>query len=132
MSGSFSIARVLPATPEQIYKAWLDGDQHSEMTGAGATSNPTVGRTFTARDGYIEGINVELAAYRRIVQRWRTVEFPVDEPNSLLKITLERSNGGTLLTINHSEIPNGQGDSCKTGWVDHYFDPIVDYFRSIY
>jgi hypothetical protein len=60
------------------------------------------------------------------------VEFPVDEPNSLLQITRERSNGGTLLTINHSEIPNGQGDSYKMGWIDHYFDPICDYFRSIY
>ncbi|MDA1035740.1 MAG: SRPBCC domain-containing protein [Chloroflexi bacterium] len=132
MSDSFSIARALPATPEQVYEAWLDGDQHSEMTGAGATANAKVGGAFTAWDGYIEGTNVELVEYGRIVQRWRTLEFPVDAPDSLLEITLEPSNGGTLITINHSEIPDGQGDSYKTGWVDHYFEPMAEHFRLIY
>ncbi len=70
--------------------------------------------------------------YRRIVQRWRTLEFPAEAPDSLLEITLEPSNGGTLITIDHSEIPGGQGDSYKTGWVDNYFDPMDEHFRLIY
>ena len=132
MSESFSVSRVLPATPEQVYEAWLDGDQHSEMTGGAATASATVGATFTAWDGYIEGTNVELVEFKRIVQRWRTVEFPVDAPDSLLEITLEPSNGGTLLTLDHSDLPDGQGDSYKTGWVDNYFDPMNEHFRLIY
>ncbi len=132
MSDSFSIARVLPATPEQVYEAWLDGDQHGEMTGAGATASASVSGAFTAWDGYIEGSNVELVEYRRIVQRWRTLEFPAEAPDSLLEITLEPSNGGALITIDHSEIPDGQGDSYKTGWVDNYFDPMDEHFRLIY
>jgi uncharacterized protein YndB with AHSA1/START domain len=132
MPDSFSISRVLPATPEQVYEAWLDGDQHSEMTGGGATASATVGASFTAWDGYIEGSNVELVRYTRIVQRWRTLEFLDNAPDSLLEITLEPSNGGTLITIAHSEIPDGQGDWYKTGWVDNYFDPMDEHFRLIY
>jgi uncharacterized protein YndB with AHSA1/START domain len=132
MPDSFSISRVLPATPEQVYEAWLDGDQHSEMTGGGAIASATVGAAFTAWGGYIEGSNVELVEYTRIVQYWRTLEFPDDAPDSLLEITLEPSNGGTLITIAHGEIPDGQGDSYKTGWVDNYFDPMDEHFRLIY
>lgn len=132
MTDSFSIARVLPATPEQIYEAWLDTNAHSEMTGAPATCDPKVGGTFTAWEGYIEGTNVKLEPYKRIVQRWRTTEFPVEAPDSLLEILLERSNGGSILTLNHSEIPDGQGDSYKVRWVDNYFDSMGKHFRLVY
>jgi uncharacterized protein YndB with AHSA1/START domain len=132
VTDSFSVSRVLPATPEQIYEAWLDTDDHSEMTGAPATCDPKVGGGFTAWEGYIEGTNVELEPFKRIVQRWRTLEFPVDAPDSLLEILLEPSNGGALLTINHSEIPEGQGDAYKLGWADNYFEPMAAHFRLVY
>lgn len=102
------------------------------MTGAGASSDPKVGGAFTAWDGYIEGTYVELTPYAHIVQRWRTVEFPLDAPDSLLEIVLKSSNGGTLLTLNHSELPDGQGGSYKVGWADNYFDPMTTYFRTVY
>ena len=132
MTDSFTVSRVLPATPEQIYEAWLDTDEHSEMTGASATCDPKVGGMFTAWDGYIEGTNVELEPFKRIVQRWRTVEFPVEAPDSLLEIVLEASNGGAIITINHSEIPEGQGGSYNVGWTDHYFEPMAAHFRLVY
>jgi activator of HSP90 ATPase len=132
MTDSFSVSHVLPATPEQIYEAWLDTDDHSEMTGAPATCDPKVGGAFTAWEGYIEGTNVALEPFSRIVQRWRTLEFPVEAPDSLVEIVLEASNGGTIMTINHSEIPEGQGDSYKVGWGDHYFGPMSAHFRLVY
>jgi uncharacterized protein YndB with AHSA1/START domain len=129
---SFTTSRIIPATPQHIYECWLDADNHSEMTGANASSDSKVGGGFTAWDGYIEGTHVELKPGKRIVQRWRTLEFPVEAPDSLLEIVLEPSNGGTLLTINHSELPDGQGDSYKMGWAENYFDPMTTYFRTVY
>ena len=102
------------------------------MTGAGASSDPKVGGAFTAWDGYIEGAYVELTPYAHIAQRWRTVEFPIDAPDSLLEIVLKSSNGGTLLTLNHSELPDAQSGSYKVGWADNYFDPMTTYFRTVY
>lgn len=132
MTDSFTVSRALPATPQQIYEAWLDTDDHGEMTGAPATCDPQVGGAFTAWEGYIEGTNVALEPFSRIVQRWRTLEFPDDAPDSILEIVLEASNGGTIMTINHSEVPEGQGDSYKVGWVDHYFEPMTAHFRLVY
>jgi uncharacterized protein YndB with AHSA1/START domain len=115
-----------------VYEAWLDADVHAEMTGGGATCDPVVGGRFMAWDGYIKGSTLELVPDLRIVQAWRTDEFPDASPDSRLEIALEPSNGGCLVTITHSGLPNGQGDAYKTGWVESYFEPMADYFCTIY
>jgi activator of HSP90 ATPase len=102
------------------------------MTGAPATCDPKVGGAFTAWAGYIEGANVELEPFSRIVQRWRTLEFLNDAPDSLLEITLAPSNRSTIVTINHRGIPKGQGDAYKAGWANHYFDPMITHFLLVY
>jgi hypothetical protein len=56
----FTVSAELPAAPRAVYDAWLDGDQHGEMTGAAATASNEVGGAFSAHDGYISGINLEL------------------------------------------------------------------------
>jgi len=125
---SFRVSTVIRATPTQIYDAWLDGERHGKMTGGDATGEPVVGSRFTAWGGYISGTNIELAPGRRIVQRWRSTEFPPDAPDSLLEVVLEPDPGGTRLSLSHSEIPEGQGPSYRTGWDDHYFKPMKTYF----
>ncbi len=128
MSDSFEISIVLAASAQKVYEAWLSSHEHSAMTGGAAQISPTVGGTFSAWDGYITGATLELEPYRRIVQSWRTIEFPADAPDSQLEILLEESADGTLLTLKHSNIPAGQGPAYESGWVDNYFDPMKDYF----
>ena len=128
MADSFEISTVLPAPAQYVYEAWLSSDEHSTMTGGAARIDPVVGGQFSAWDGYITGTTLELEPYRRIVQSWRTVEFPADAPDSRLEMTLEENAGETRLTLKHGEIPAGQGCSYKSGWVDNYFDPMKDYF----
>tara|TARA_B110000046_G_scaffold58485_1_gene65541 strand:+ start:2113 stop:2247 length:135 start_codon:yes stop_codon:yes gene_type:complete len=41
------------------------------MTGIEATYSDIKGEAFTAWDGYISGVNIELAPYERILQKWR-------------------------------------------------------------
>jgi activator of HSP90 ATPase len=110
---------VLEATPEAIYAAWLDGERHAAMTGGGATSDGRVGQPFTAWDGYITGRHLELAPARRIVQAWRTSEFPASAADSRLIVVLEAEAGGTRITIVHTDVPAGQGASYESGWEAH-------------
>ncbi len=115
-------------SPQEVYDAWLDGDEHGDMTGANATGEAKVGSKFTAWDGYISGTNLELEPHTRIVQAWRTTEFPADAPDSRLEIELTETPKGCKLMIVHTNIPAGQGDSYKQGWKDHYFEPMKEYF----
>lgn len=66
-----------PAKPADVFAAWLDSVAHGAMTGRGrAKIDPRVGGAHTAWNGYIQGETLELEPGRRIVQSWRTSEFP--------------------------------------------------------
>ena len=124
---NFEISDLILASPKEIYKAWLNSAEHSEMTGGVAKVSAEVGGTFEAWDGYIEGRNLVLEPSKRIIQQWRTSEFKEDEKDSLLEIFFEEENEGTRITIRHSELPE-HGMQYKQGWVDSYFNPMKEYF----
>jgi uncharacterized protein YndB with AHSA1/START domain len=130
MKRSFTVSALLPAAPEAVYKAWMSAKEHGRMTGAPAKVTAKVGGKYSAWDGYIEGRTMELAPHRRIVQAWRTPEFPPDAPDSRLEITFKKENNGTRITIVHSGFPAGQGAGYKKGWMDFYFKPMKEYFRA--
>jgi len=111
-----------------LYEAWLDSDAHSGFTGSPAVIDPGVGGKFTAWDQYIWGQNLELDSGKRILQSWRTTEFPEDAPDSLLEVLFEENGENTLLTLNHTQIPDGQAGQYTEGWQEYYFTPMAEYF----
>jgi len=131
MLETIQLSAILPASPEQIYRDWLSSTGHTAFTGSPAEVDPAVGGRFTAWDGYIAGTNIELEPYRRILQAWRTSEFPTGSPDSRLEVLLEAVESGTRLTINHSHIPEGQGAMYAQGWQDFYFSPMHAYYLSL-
>ena len=114
--------------PVEIYDALLDGRKHSKMTGGKATGSKVAGGKFTAWDGYISGMNLELMPARRIVQEWQTAEWPKGDPPSRLEWSFEPQDGGTRVTMVHSNVPASQADSYRQGWVDYYWTPMKAYF----
>ena len=128
MKNGFKLSAVIPAKPSEIYKMWLSSKGHSAMTGSTAKATAKVGGKFSAWDGYISGRTLELEPDRRIVQAWRTSEFPNDAPDSHLEVNLQETKAGTKVTITHTKIPEGQAESYKQGWEDFYFKPMKEYF----
>ncbi len=124
---SLRLTAVLPAAPATVQAAWLDGALHAAMTGAPATGEARVGARFTAWEDYIEGENLEVAA-GRVLQSWRTTQFPPGAPNSRLEVQFGEAVGGTELTLIHTQIPLGQGDAYEEGWEEYYFAPMRAYF----
>ena len=127
MAIKFEVSDVIPASPEEVYDAWLDSEKHAAMTGGEAEVNDKVGSEFNAWDGYISGTNRELKRPSLIIQDWRTVEFDDTDEDSRLEVHLEPSDEGTLITIRHSNLPD-HGMQYKQGWIDNYFNPMKEYF----
>jgi uncharacterized protein YndB with AHSA1/START domain len=128
---SIVVSGVVPASPERVFAAWLDSKEHAAMTGGAATTatiEPAVGGEFQAWGDYITGTTLEIDAPRRIVQAWRTIEFPPDHDPSTIVVTFEPEGTDTLLTITHTAIPTGQGVVYEEGWKEHYFIPMIEYF----
>ena len=84
----------ISAKPVEIYDALLNEQKHSAFTGAKATCDRRVGGKFTAWDGYITGKNVKLENGRRIIQEWKTSEWPQGYPPSLIEFTFKPKAGG--------------------------------------
>lgn len=123
----FTLKTTLKATPEEIYTAWLTGEGHTKMTGGAATGTAELGASFTAWEGYIEGKNIALEPYSRIVQSWRTSQFAAEEEDSQLEILLNELDGETELTLIHTKVPES-GEHYIKGWDNHYFQPMKSYF----
>jgi activator of HSP90 ATPase len=127
MTYGFTVSDRIPATPQAIYDAWMSSDRHSAMTGGRAEIDPRPGGAFQAWDGYITGTTFELEPGRRIAQTWRTSDFAPDDPDSRIEVILEPAGQGTLITLLHTDIPEGQG-GYEQGWRDNYFDPMRAFF----
>jgi activator of HSP90 ATPase len=125
---SFKLIEHFPVKPEILYKAWLNSDIHAEIIRSSAEIDPGINGKFTIWDGYITGTTKELSENKKIVQYWRTTEFPLDSPDSILEITFDETKEGTKLTLVHTNIPDGQGEDYKQGWKENYFEPILEYF----
>ena len=128
MVKKFTVSEWFPASPEEIYLAWLDSQSHSLMTGSPAKISSKVGVEFEAWDGYIFGKNLELEPGKRILQTWRTTEFDPSEQDSLVEIVFEPVLNGTKVTIHHSNLP-AHGSQYQQGWIDFYFQPMKEYFK---
>ena len=112
--------RVTPQEPDAEGKEEKDKEEVSDdevLLFIAATSARSARATwrqyFEVWDNYISGRTLELEENRRIVQSWRTTEFDDREPDSRLEIVLEADDKATILTLRHSEIPDGQGDDSR-------------------
>lgn len=126
---SFEISEVFFVSPQELITAWLDSTTHGDMIGAEAEIQPQLGSTFSIWNGYITGKMVEIVPGKKIVQLWRTTEFPEGSPYSELELLFTPVNNGTMLTLKHSRIPEGQGKRYEEGWKEHYFEPMKAYFH---
>jgi uncharacterized protein YndB with AHSA1/START domain len=128
MHYAYKLTTTLPASAQDIYEAWLDSLAHTEMTGSEAIMSDEVGDEVAAWDGYISGRNLELVPGERIVQSWRTTQFTDEHEDSQIIVTLKAVEDGTLLTLEHTNVPDAQRSYEEGGWQEHYFDPMKEYF----
>ena len=131
MSDTISVSAVLPVKRATLYNAWLDSKEHTAFTGAQARVDPKVGGKFSAWDGYITGKTLLLKRGQKIVQSWRTTDFPEGSPDSRLVILFDVTPTGTRIVLEHTDSPDGQGKSYRAGWKDYYLMPMKQYYKSI-
>lgn len=124
----FTLKTIIPAKPQEVYLAWLNSEEHSNMTGGEAVVSNKVDETFTAWDGYIEGRNIQLELNKRIIQSWRTSEFDEKDEDSQLEVLFNEISNGTELTLIHTNLSDN-GEQYKKGWEEHYFEPMKVYFQ---
>ena len=120
---------IIPASPKEVYDAYVDPKKHSKFTGHKATGKAVVGGKFTAWDGYIFGKYLELEDEKRVVQEWASTDFPKGCGPSRLELCFNKVPKGTELVMVHSNMPEEIADDAADGWIEWYWNPLKEYFK---
>jgi uncharacterized protein YndB with AHSA1/START domain len=129
MPDLIELTLLLNEEPKRVFTAWMDPREHATFTGGGlATIEPWTGGRFTAFEGDVHGIFLGVDNAARIVQTWRTPEFPPESRDSRLTVTFEAAPGGTKLRIQHADVPPKLLRKLQKGWESNYLKPLSKYF----
>jgi uncharacterized protein YndB with AHSA1/START domain len=119
----------IKTTPQRIYRAFMTSKKHEAFTANGkAKISRKVGGAFSAHDGYVSGINVELKPGRRIVQAWRVKGMP-EGVYSIVRFELKKVRGGTRLVFDQTGLPPEHVGHLSSGWKARYWTPLKAYLE---
>lgn len=116
---------VLPADPEEVYRALTYAPTIRLWTGEPAEMTTEPGSEFSLWDGSIVGRNLEFEEGRKIVQQWY---FGDQEEESRVTILLHPHKQGTSLELRHTNIPDEDFDDIVEGWNENYFASLIDFY----
>jgi len=115
----------LKASPHEVYEALMDSRKHAKVTGSKARISRKEGGKFTAYDGYIEGINLNIVPDKKIIQSWRGSDWP-EGHYSRATFSLKKVKNGTHLTFTQSGVPEQYYHDISQGWRDYYWKPMKE------
>ena len=113
------------SSPHEVYEALMNSRKHSQFTGGKAVIGKKKGTKFTAYDGYIEGVILDLIPDQKIVQSWRGSDWP-EGHYSEATFSLKQVNDGTLLEFTQTGVPDQFYEDISQGWHDFYWTPMKE------
>jgi len=112
------------ASPSQVFEALIDQTKHAQFTGEPAKISGRVGGAFSCYGGYITGVTLEIVPAKRIVQAWRSRNWPKGV-YSIVTFELSRSSGGkTKLRFSQVGVPADDYKEKSGGWKTHYWERL--------
>jgi uncharacterized protein YndB with AHSA1/START domain len=66
---------IIPASPKEVYEAYVDSKKLSKITGSKATGKAVVGGKFTTYGESIVGKYLEVEDGKRVVQEWTNNDY---------------------------------------------------------
>jgi uncharacterized protein YndB with AHSA1/START domain len=132
MADGFVVRREthVPAPPATVFAFFTDPDKLMRWIGNGATMEPHPGGLYLLKD--IAGKATARGTFKEVVPVHRLAysfgwDHNADVPvgSSLIEIDLEEQNGGTLVRLTHSGLPNEhERAEHEKGWT-HYIDRLT-------
>jgi uncharacterized protein YndB with AHSA1/START domain len=125
MTGSFTIAREIAASPERVWAAFTDAGQYAAWIWPAdwkteCEIEPRVGGGFRVASGpkgmEVHGTYIVVEPITRLALTWRWRD---DTDESLVTITLEPTANGTRLVLTHENFANDESRAAhEQGWSD--------------
>lgn len=115
--------------PDAVYELLMNAEKFSAMSGGRvAEISNEVGGAVSLFGGAIEARNVELQPGQRVVQSWRSADWP-EGVHSIVRFELTKDGAGTKLSFSQSGYPDGADEHLDTGWHQMYWEPMKAQFE---
>ena len=114
------------AEPSDVYSALTNPYTIELWSGYPAEMSEEPGSDFSLWEGDITGKNIGFIKDRKVVQEW----FFGDQPDkSIVTITIQPDKENSLVTVEHSNIPDEDFEDIAEGWREYYIGAIVNFFN---
>ena len=114
------------AEPADIYAALTNPYTIELWTGYKAVMSEEPGSEFSLWEGDIEGKNLEFIKDKKVVQEWY---FGDQNEKSIVTITIKSENTNSVISVEHTNIPDDEYDGIAEGWDEYYFGAIRTFFN---
>ncbi len=112
--------------PSDIYAAITNPYTISLWSGYPAIMGTEPGSEFSLWEGDITGINLDFVPGEKLVQEWYFGEQP---EKSIVTITIKSDRENSIVTVEHTNIPNESYDDIAEGWREYYMGAIMNFFN---
>jgi activator of HSP90 ATPase len=123
---------VFNASAHEVFELLMDSKKHAGFTGDKASISRKKGGRITAYGDYIEGKNLEIVKDKKIVQSWRSSDWPEGHYSKASFILAKdpKNAKGSVLTFLQEDVPADMHDDIAQGWKDFYWEPMKDALKS--
>lgn len=112
--------------PSDVYSAITNPFTIELWSGYPAVMSTEPGSEFSLWDGDITGKNLEFIQDKKIVQEWY---FGEQSEGSIVTISITNDGENSIVTVEHTNIPDDDFDDIAEGWREFYFDAIINFFN---
>ena len=114
------------AEPSDVYSALTNPYTIELWSGYPAQMSEEPGTEFSLWEGDITGKNLEFIKDRKVVQEWY---FGETTEKSMVYITIQPDREGSLVTVEHTNIPDDDFADIADGWREYYIGAIISFFN---
>lgn len=116
------------ASPRAVYETLMDSRKHAAFSGMPARIDRRPGGRFATYGSYLEGVTTEIVPNRKIVQFWRSRNWPPFY-YSIVTFALTPVRGGTRLRFTQQGVPNNDYRAKRSGWISQYWKKMKAYLE---
>ncbi len=114
------------AEPSDIYAAITNPNTIELWSGYPAVMSEEPGSEFSLWEGDITGRNLEFFKDKKVVQEW----YFGDQPEkSIVTITIQPDREDSLVTVEHTNIPDPDFTDIAEGWREYYIGAIINFLN---
>jgi activator of HSP90 ATPase len=114
------------AEPSDVYSAVTNPFTIELWSGYPAQMSTEPGSDFSLWEGDITGKNIGFVQDKKVVQEWY---FGDQSEKSIVTITIAPDRENTVVTIEHSNIPDEDFSDIAEGWREYYMGAIINFFN---